>query len=97
MATPRRDSTFSVQGWLKILGAVFAVLMGMVWEHVEALHMERQVKAMHREADRLVYENAQLQVKINQLESPSRLDTIAKTQLGMGPLDARHIIEVDQR
>ena len=87
---------FPLQRWLRILASVIAVLMLMVWEHVEALHLARQMKILNKEKDRWVYQNAQMQMQINQWESPSRLETIAKTQLGMIPLDSKHVIAVEQ-
>jgi cell division protein FtsL len=92
----RAVTSLTFQRWLRILAGIITVLMLMVWEHVEALHLQRQLKLLHKEEDRWVFQNAQMQMQINQLESPSRLENVAKTQLGMVPLDARHVIAVEQ-
>lgn len=84
--------TFSVRFWMKALTAMIVFLLLLVWEHVQASHMERQLKSMRKEADRLTYENARLQTQINQWVSPSHLDKVAKQELGMIPLDSEHVI-----
>lgn len=76
--------------WAKIWGAVLCVLMVRVWENVQAHRLERQLKALHIEADRLTYENGRLQVQIHQYEAPSHLESLAKTEFSMIPLDPSH-------
>lgn len=78
--------------WIKLGAVFFAVLFFIVWEHVEARLIEKQVKLMRREADRLTYENGRLQTQIHHWESPSNLDQMAKNQYGMGPIDPKNRI-----
>ncbi len=81
---------------LKLLGGVVAVLLAMVWEHVEALRLQRQIRSMHKEVDRLVYENSRVQTQINQWMSPSNLDQVAKKEFHMMPPDPQHLIGVQR-
>src|SRR6185295_17947556 len=82
--------------WLKALGITLFLLMFMVWQRVEARHLERQVSAMRKEEDQLLYQNAHLQSQINQWLSPSHLESVARKELGMVPLDAQHRIGVQR-
>ena len=81
--------------WMKVLGGTLSILMFMVWEHVEARHLERQLTVMRKEENQLVYQNARLQSQINQWLSPSHLENMARKDLGMIPLDAQHLIGVE--
>lgn len=96
MGIQPRGSAFTVQRWMKILVGVFALLLVMVWEHVQATHLERELLPMRREADRLTYENARLQMQINQWVSPSHLESLAKKDYHMGPLDPSHRLGLEK-
>jgi cell division protein FtsL len=74
----------------------FVVFLFMVWEHVEAERCERQLKGMSQEADRLTYENGRMQAQVHQWISPSHLETLARKELKMAPVDAAHVIGMDQ-
>lgn len=75
----------NMQKWFKICGVVLAILMGRVWEHVQAQRLGRQVLALRLDADKLTYENGRLQVQIHQFISPSHLEVLAKER-SMAPL-----------
>jgi cell division protein FtsL len=77
---------------LKIFGAVLCILMVRVWETVQAQRLERQIKVLRLETDRLTYENGRLQMQIHQYEAPSNLEALAKKDFAMIPLDASHRI-----
>ena len=79
----------NVRKWIKICGAVLAVLMLRVWENVEAQRLDRRLTQMRLETDRLTYENGKLQLLVHQYESPSNLEALAKAQ-SMVPLDPSH-------
>lgn len=87
-----REISASNRFWLHLGGAFFAVLLIIVWEHVQARSFDRQLKQMRLEADRLTYENGRLETQIHQWISPSHLDQVAKQQLGMTPPDPKHIV-----
>jgi cell division protein FtsL len=90
----RRQATeaIDIRFWGKIVAALILVLMGMVWEHVEALNLEKELKDLHREAGQLSYDNGRLQMQIHQWISPSHLESIARKDYGMIPLDSSHVI-----
>jgi cell division protein FtsL len=90
-----RSSTETFYYGMKVLGIGLPVLMFMVWQHVEARHLERRVKDLRKEEDQLIYQNAHLQSQINQYLSPSNLEKIARKQLGMAPPDAQHRVGVN--
>ena len=77
---------------LKIFAVVLCVLMVRVWESVQAQRLDRQLKALRTETDRLTYENGRMQLLIHQYESPSNLDALAKKEFAMKPLDPQHRI-----
>ncbi len=88
--------SFSIRFWLKLWSIVFGILMVFVWEYTEALQLERQIKPLHKEVDRLMYENARLQSQVNQFLSPSHLEEIALKQLNMVPVDNQHRIGIEK-
>jgi hypothetical protein len=75
--------------WIKICALTMAVLMLRVWENVQSQGLERQLKSMRSETDRLTYENGRLQMQIHQYEAPSNLEMLAKKN-DMIPLDSSH-------
>ncbi|OGR91716.1 MAG: hypothetical protein A2992_08435 [Elusimicrobia bacterium RIFCSPLOWO2_01_FULL_59_12] len=87
-----RSSINTLGQGLKVLGATLFILMFMVWQHVEARRLERWVETMRKEEDKLVYLNARMQSQINQWLAPSHLESMARKELGMIPLDAKHRI-----
>jgi len=78
--------------WGRLISGVFVILMLMVWEHVQALRWQRQLVDVQHEVDRLTYENGRMRMQIHQWVSPSHLDSIARSQYGMAPVDAKHRI-----
>jgi len=84
-----RPDPQTVRRWIKICAITMAVLMLRVWETVQSQRLERELKTMRLEADRLTYENGKLQLQIHQYEAPSNLEGLAK-KIGMIPLDPSH-------
>lgn len=80
--------------WLKLLGVFFMVLFMVIWEHVEAQRLERQVTLLRREVDRLTYETALLRTQIHQKTTPSHLDETARKDFHMEPTDASRVIGI---
>lgn len=76
----------------KLFGIVLLVLMARVWIHVQAQRLDRQVKSLRLEADRLMYENGRLQVQVHQHVSPANLEWLAKSNYAMGPLEPKRRI-----
>jgi cell division protein FtsL len=78
--------------WIKLSSGVFVALLIMVWQHVEAIRVEKELNGMRHEVDRLSYENGRMQMQIHQWESTSHLQEIARKDYNMGPLDPAHVI-----
>ena len=93
---PRGRDSAELRFWGKLFAAFFVVLMVTVWEHVSAIGVTRGLKNLHKEVDRLTYENGRMQMQIHQWESPSHLDVVARKDLNMVPLDAAHVIGLEQ-
>ena len=89
-----RPDADTVRRWVKICTVVMVVLMLRVWENVQVQRLERQLKGMRTEADRLTYENGRLQMQIHQYESPSNLEAMAKKNFSMIPLDPSHRVGI---
>jgi len=80
--------------WLKLLGVFFIVLFFVIWEHVEAQRMDRQVVQLRREVDRLTYETALLRTQIHQRTTPSHLDAVARKDFKLEPMDPSRVVGV---
>jgi cell division protein FtsL len=93
MRDRQRDPT-ETRFWIKMGAAVLVGLMVTVWEHVTAVRLERELKALHKEHDRLTYENGRLQMQIHQWTAPSNLDALARKNYGLMPADSAHIVGV---
>jgi len=91
----KRATQENLMAWVQSLGAAIFVLMFMVWQHVQAQHLERELKGMRKEEDELIFQNSRLQSQINQWVSPSHLEIMARKELGMQPLDAQHRVRVE--
>jgi hypothetical protein len=78
--------------WALWAGLILLVLMGRVWEHVQAVRLERQMKLMHAEADLLTYENGCLRTQIHQYVSPSHLEDLARRAYQLEPIDPRKCV-----
>jgi len=79
---------------LKVFGMVLCILLVRVWETVQGQRLERQLKSLRVEADRLTYENGRLQMQIHRYEAPSHLEAIARQDFSMIPLDPSHRIGI---
>lgn len=90
-----RSSVETLSQGLKILGITLSILMFMVWQRVEARRLQRQVEALQKEEDKLVFINARMQSQINQWIAPSHLEFMARKELQMGPLDPKRRIGME--
>jgi len=79
---------------IKILSIILCILMVRVWETVEGQGLERRLKTLRTDADRLTYENGRLQMQIHRYEAPSNLESMAKKNFFMIPLDPSHRIGI---
>jgi cell division protein FtsL len=90
----QKSASAALAYWFKIIGVTLTLLMFMVWQHVEARLLERQLSGMRKEQDQLLYQNARMENQINQWIAPGHLETLARKELNMVPLDAQHRIGV---
>jgi cell division protein FtsL len=86
----------ALQFWAKLSAGILVALLLMVWEHVQALRLNRDLQEMHQEADRLTYENGRMQTQVNEWISPSHLETVARQQFQMVPVDTNHVIGIEK-
>ena len=91
----KRATQINLAYWARSLGVALILMMFMVWQHVQALHLERALKGMRKEEDELIFQNSRLQSQINQWVSPSHLETMARKDLGMVPVDPLHRVKVE--
>ena len=84
----------TIRKWAKICALTLFVLMFRVWENVQSQNLERKLKGMRTEADRLTYENGRLQMQIHQYEAPSNLEALAKKNYSMIPLEPSHRVGI---
>jgi cell division protein FtsL len=84
----------TIRQWSKICALTLFVLMFRVWENVQSQRLERQLKNLRTEADRLTYENGRLQMQIHQYEAPSNLEALAKKNFSMIPLESSHRVGI---
>lgn len=69
---------------LKIIGAMLLVL-GLVWQHIQATRLGYGVERARREAQRLRGQIGALQMDLHTSQSPAALASAARTRLGMVP------------
>ena len=65
------------------LGAVAACLLFYAWQHFECIQIRYQVEQLESERAQANELNQQLQLEVATLDSPMRVDAIARNQLGM--------------
>ena len=92
-----RESFPKARQWVRAALGVFALAFLVVWVNTEATRMERQLIPMRKEADRLRYENARLQIQLNQWLAPSHMDVIARQEMGLQPVDPQRLIGLEPR
>lgn len=91
MTRRERDSS-EIRFWVKLAAGWFVAAMVIVWVHVKAVGLDKEVRQLRRDADRMTYENSRLQMQIHQWMTPSNLDNAAKKNYGMAPLDSSRVI-----
>jgi len=82
----RAASRESLTPWVRLGVVLVFVLVGMVWQRVQARSLDREAKAIRLEVDRLRFQNGNLQSQIHQWTAPSRLEALAKEKYGLVPL-----------
>jgi hypothetical protein len=73
----------------RIAVAWVAALMGagalQVWLHLQATEVGYQLSALHKLIERLAAEGSELEVELATIKSPTSLDAVARTRLGLRP------------
>ena len=65
------------------LAAVAACLLFYAWQHFECIQIRYQVEQLEAQRAQASELNQQLQLEVATLDSPMRVDAIARNQLGM--------------
>lgn len=79
-------------GWLLVIS--FYVL-ALVWERIEVTRTGYEVTRQQREIVRKTARNQHLKFELEELKSPSRLQTLACSRLSMVPPDPRNVVMLD--
>jgi hypothetical protein len=74
----------TMAGRLKVAGASFLIL-GLVWQHIQATRLGYEVEKSRREAQRLRGRIGALQMSLQTSQSPAQLAANARVRLGMFP------------
>src|SRR5579864_7675720 len=77
------------------LAALSALLLGLVWLHVQSTLLGYRASAAHDGAEKLRTRNSYLRLEIEKLESPSQLEREARRRLGMQKPDPRQMIVLE--
>jgi cell division protein FtsL len=63
--------------------AMAACLLIYTWQHFECIRLRYEVQKLQADRAEALSTNARLHIQVSSLNSPSRVDTIAQTELGM--------------
>jgi cell division protein FtsL len=63
--------------------AMAACLLIYTWQHFECIRLRYEVQKLQADRADALSTNARLHIQVSSLNSPSRVDTIAQTELGM--------------
>ncbi len=82
----------AVVGVVLFLAMISGVILFHIWTRSQITSAEHQVQRFRSEMDSLARSQGRL-IKLEQdLKSPDRIDRIARSELGMRPLDVRQIL-----
>jgi len=82
---------------LKLLGmgaAVFALMIAIACQHFECVHYGYLIQQLKQEQAEKVEQNHALKVEFASLSDPQRIDTLARSELGLVPPLPNQIIQV---
>lgn len=75
------------------LGAAFiALFFWYSWQHLTLLSLHYQVEQIRQENDTLREQNRALALEQASLESPQRIDSVARERLGMQPIQQGNVV-----
>jgi cell division protein FtsL len=63
--------------------AMAACLLIYTWQHFECIRLRYEVQKLQADRAEAFSTNARLHIQVSSLNSPSRVDTIAQSELGM--------------
>jgi cell division protein FtsL len=71
--------------WQRVLmgGAIAGCLFFYAWQHFECIQVSYQIEQLQAQEAQANQLNEQLHLEVATLRSPSRVDTIARNQLGL--------------
>ncbi|SDM36019.1 cell division protein FtsL [Geoalkalibacter ferrihydriticus] len=79
---------------LFFLGVVLAVSLLFVWSRIEVFQLKYEISSLETALREGRQENSQLRLEAASLRSPSRIENIARTRLGLREPSLEQIINV---
>lgn len=80
---------------LIVIGLVLGCAYAFVWQRVYSLRLAKEVSARQARVDKLEERCRELEFEVAKLSSLSRLEKIARDQLGLEPLQEKQITSYD--
>jgi cell division protein FtsL len=88
----KRRECFSLLG-LGVL--VFSFMLLFAWQHFQCVRYGYQIEQLKTQRAALEESNHQLRLEQAALADPQRIDTLARTELGLSPPGPRQVIQVE--
>ncbi|MDO3378823.1 cell division protein FtsL [Geoalkalibacter halelectricus] len=79
---------------LFFVGLVLAISLLFVWSRIEVFELKYEISALETALREGQQENRQLRLEVASLRSPSRIENIARTRLGLREPTPEQIINV---
>jgi len=80
---------------LLVLGALaFLFIMLFAWQHFECVRYGYMIQQLKQDQAEMVEQNHTLKVQFASLSDPQRIDTLARSELGLAPPKPNQIIQV---
>ena len=75
--------------WLAVMGLVFVETLFYAWCRVQCINTGYAIEQEKRRRESLLAERSTLNIELARLKSPERIETIARTRLGLTMPDSR--------
>ncbi len=87
----KRRECFSL---LVLGGLAFLFIMIFAWQHFECVRYGYMIQQLKQDQAEMVEQNHNLKVQFASLSDPQRIDTLARSELGLAPPKPNQIIQV---